>query len=329
MKNIALLYGGDSREAVISRQSAANVYGWIDKQCYNVFMIEVRGAQWRWMQDGQALADVDKNDFSIDGGGEKVKFDLAFIMIHGTPGENGLLQSYLEMLGIPHTTCSAFVSALTFNKFACKAFLQQALGIPTAKDILITKRKGIETEIGNIVTKLNLPLFVKPNGDGSSFGVSKVKTEAEVMPAIDRVFESSDEVIIEEFIAGTEVTAGVMRLHGNIIALPVTEIVSTKDFFDYEAKYTKGLSQEITPARLDANLYQKVQASALQIYRTLRCDGIVRIDYIIRDNTPYFLEINTIPGMSSNSIIPQQLRYAAYTPEQTMTDLIETTLSKN
>ncbi|GHT67172.1 D-alanine--D-alanine ligase [Bacteroidia bacterium] len=327
LKNIAILYGGDSREAEISANSAANVRQWIDTARYNAFMLEVKGARWRCTQDGATLAEVDKNDFSIVVNGQRIAFDVALIMIHGTPGENGLLQSYFDLLQIPYTTCSAFVSALTFNKFACKAYLAQTTDVATAKSVLVCKEELQSIGIQSITKKIGLPLFVKPNNDGSSFGVSKVKTESELLPAIEKIFaQGSTEAIVEEFIAGTEVTNGAMRLNGKLTVLPITEIVSENEFFDYEAKYT-GHSREITPARLDKSVYSQVQHHTSLIYNKLGCFGIVRVDYIIRDNIPYFLEINTVPGMSSASIIPQQVQQAGGNMVQTISDLIDTAYS--
>ena len=323
-KNIALLCGGDSREAAISLQSAANVYKWISPIRYNVFVIEAKSGKWQCLRGGQPIAEVDKNDFSITLEGQKIRFDLAFIMIHGSPGENGLIQGYLEMLGIPHTTCSAFVSALTFNKFACKAFLREAAGIFTPKAILAHQSNTLNT--GRVIKSVGLPFFVKPNCDGSSFGVSKVKTPAEAEDAFHKAFEQADEAIVEEFIEGTEVSVGVMHLHNETAALPVTEIVSQNEFFDYQAKYDKGMSQEITPARLPRRVYQAVQDAAVQTFAALRCRGIVRIDYIVRGDVPYFLEINTIPGMSGSSIIPQQIEASGGTMQAAITALIETSL---
>jgi D-alanine-D-alanine ligase len=328
--NIALLYGGYSREAEISAQSAANVYEWIDKKRYNVFMVQLQRTSWQCHSGSQPPIDVDKNDFSVTIDGAKVRFDLAMIMIHGSPGEDGLLQGYLDMLGIPYTSCSAFVSALTFDKFACKNYLRGA-NIPMAHDVIATLREDAPDKFADQIIKiLGMPLFVKPNADGSSFGVSKVKTREELCIAMDNLKENGvEEILVEQYVAGTEVSVGAMLLGDQIFVLPITEIVSKNEFFDYEAKYTSGRSQEITPARLHVDVANKIEDLTLLIYKRLNCSGIVRIDYIVRNNEPYFLEINTVPGMSSASIVPQQIAAMGRTMEQTMTDLIETSLPLN
>ncbi|GHU95184.1 D-alanine--D-alanine ligase [Bacteroidia bacterium] len=298
---------------------------WIDRERYNAFMIEIKDRSWRWTQEGVPSVEVNKNDFSLHVDGQHVRLDVALIMIHGTPGEDGLLQSYLDMLRVPYTTCSAFVSALTFNKFACKAFLAHTTSVAMANAVLV--RSADDVDVPSIVAKLGLPLFVKPNADGSSFGISKVKTAEELLPAIQKTLaEGSREVIVEEFIEGIEITNGAMFLNGELTVLPITEIVSKNDFFDYKAKY-QGHSNEITPARLSEEITQAVQQQTAQIYRQLGCAGIVRVDYIVHNNLPYFLEINTVPGMSRASIIPQQVQSMGGDMVQTITALVETALA--
>jgi D-alanine-D-alanine ligase len=248
-----------------------------------------------------------------------VKFDVALIVIHGAPGENGVLQSYLDMVGVPYTTCSAFVSALTFNKYACKAFLQDS-GVAMAHAALI--RKGDKVNSDELVQRLGLPMFAKPNSGGSSFGTTKVKSIDDLQSAVNDAFKEDDEVLVEQLISGTELTCGVMILNGKERVLPVTEVVSKNEFFDYGAKYA-GQSEEITPARISAELTALVQATTLDIYKRLGCNGIARVDYILSGNTPYFLEINTVPGMTATSFIPQQVAAAGLNMVQVLTEVIE------
>lgn len=301
-KNIAIIGGGDSSESIVSLKSAAQIKQWLDKERYNVYTVLIDQAKWVLQDEEHPNVLVDKNDFSILLNNEKVVFDCALIAIHGTPGEDGKLQSYFDLVKIPYTTPNAFISALTFNKYACKAYMKEA-GIKMAEAVLVRKNDAFDLEA--IIEKVGLPCFVKPNGGGSSFGISKVKQKEEVIEAVNKAMEEDSEVIIEAFIEGTEVTNGVVKTAEKEIVLPITEIVSHNDFFDYDAKYT-GKSDEITPARLSDELTQKVQQLSSRIYDILDCKGIVRVDYIIEDEEPYFLEINTVPGMSGASIIPQQ-----------------------
>jgi D-alanine-D-alanine ligase len=318
-KNVAVVCGGDSSEAEVSLRSAANVFGWVDKNLYTPYMVVMSRDDWSVQQDGKRIATVDKNDFSAVVNGSKVKFDVALIVIHGAPGENGVLQSYCDIVRVPYTTCNAFVSALTFNKFACKSFLSdQKIGM--AKSALI--RKGDKVNVDELVKFLGLPMFVKPNNGGSSFGVSKVKSAQDLQRALNEAFKEDSEVIVEEFISGTELTCGAMILNGKERMLPVTEVVSKNEFFDYGAKYS-GQSDEITPARISAELTAQVQAATLDIYRRLGCNGIVRVDYILSNNALYFLEINTVPGMTAASFIPQQVAAAGGTMPQVLTEVIE------
>ncbi|MDR1866406.1 MAG: D-alanine--D-alanine ligase [Bacteroidales bacterium] len=303
-KNIALLLGGDSSEAVISVKSAGQVMRLLDHDLFNVYPITVKGDAWMATAGDRQIA-VNKNDFSVTDGDRHIRFDCALPMIHGTPGENGLLQAYFELLHIPYTTCDVLTSSLTFNKHACKTYLN-ALGILFPKGKLI--RRGEKTDAAQICALLGLPCFVKPNNGGSSFGVTKVKTEEELLPALDAAFaEDAGEALVEEFIEGTEITCGVVKLDGEIIIFPITEIVSKKDFFDMEAKYKEGMSEEITPARISASLHEDCHTISRAVYQHLNCRGIVRIDYIVHDGKLYFLEVNTVPGMSEASIIPKQI----------------------
>jgi len=302
-KNIAILAGGDSGEYEISIKSAAQIEGIIDREKYNAYKIHIKGSKWNLASDENC--NIDKNDFSLQIDGKKIKFDCILIVIHGTPGENGLLQSYFDLIKMPYTTCSAFTSALTFNKFATKLFVKE-YGIHTAKSLIV--RRGDKINAEEIINHVGLPCFIKPNNGGSSCGTSKVKQIADVEEAVKKALHEDHEAIIEEFIAGTEITNGVYFENGEIKALPITEVVSHKEFFDYEAKYTDGMTDEITPARISAELEAECKKTSKHIYKALDCKGVVRIDYIINNNKLYFLEINTVPGMSKNSIIPQQVR---------------------
>lgn len=278
------------------------------------------------IEDMQNLpgTEIDKTDFSFSFGGVKTKFDYAFIMIHGNPGENGVLQGYLEMMDIPFNTCSSFVSTITFDKHSCKRFLDFS-GINLAKDIFIRKEDFCFADCDSIIDKLGLPLFVKPSDGGSSFGVTKVKRPNELAEAIKMAFEVSSSVLVEECIKGREVTNGIYTANGKIVNLPVTEIVTDREFFDYEAKYL-GQSREICPAPLGDELTRRVQRTSEKIYRYLGCKGLVRMDYFIRDNEIYFLELNTVPGMTAMSLVPAQVREAGITMKELFNSLIEESL---
>lgn len=316
-KNIALIYGGNSSEWQISIQSGKFVASHIDKDRYNVYEVLLRGASW-----SVGGTEIDKTDFSLTVGGEKIRFDMAFILIHGTPGENGLLQGYLEMLGVPFNTCSAFVSALTFDKHSCKRFLDFA-GVKMAKDLFL--RRGSEYTPAEIVRDLGLPLFVKPSNGGSSFGVTKVKHEDELAAAMEEAFKECDSVLIEEALRGRELTNGIYCEGGRLITLPVTEIITEREFFDYDAKYL-GESNEVCPAEIPETLSEKVREMTAFIYNYLGCKGLVRMDYILSGEDIYFLEINTVPGMTPMSLVPGQVRAAGIDLQQFFTTLIEESL---
>lgn len=301
--NIALMAGGNSSEYEISLQSAAQVAKVIDAQKYNTYRVLVKGNRWLCESPGQAEAEVDKNDFSVTIAGEKIRFDYALILIHGTPGEDGLLQAYFELTGVSYSSCGFVASAVTFDKSLCKRVLARTT-VRTAGEVLIEKSEPVDP--ANIVWKLGLPLFVKPNASGSSYGITKVKTEAGLLSAIEKARAESDQVLIEEFIEGCEVSCGIMIAGGRTYFFPATEIVPKTEFFDREAKYTAGMSEEITPARLSPEIVEKLNSNSETIYRTLGCRGIVRIDYIIRSGEPHMIEVNTVPGMTENSLIPKQ-----------------------
>lgn len=302
MRTIAIVAGGDSSEYEISVKSAVEVSKVLSAG-YRTYIIIVRNTNWYWEDQKGRYHSIDKNNFTLNVDDKTVRFDAVFIAIHGKPGENGQLQGYLDMMQIPYTGCNAFCSTLTFNKHASKLFLKE-YNIPMAFNILIRKDETFDPEI---VTKLaGLPCFVKPNDSGSSFGVSKVKKTDELQKALSDAFGESDEVVIESFMKGREVACGVVKTHSRKIVLPVTEIISRNEFFDYEAKYTSGKSDEVTPADLPEEVTEEVQRLSSEVCDLLGCRGIVRVDFIIVDNKPMFLEINTIPGMTPESLIPKQ-----------------------
>lgn len=360
-KKIALIYGGNSSEAEVSLKSGRNVSANICKETYDVYEVLLRGRSWRVLNPaGEVvenevavafLADaieaeqvfktsvggarpeyiknttgveVDKGDFSFTWKGEKTRFDQAFIMIHGTPGENGLLQGYFEMLQIPYNTCSAFVSAITFDKHSCKRFLDNA-GVKLAKDVFLRRGENYSQE--EIIAYLGLPLFVKPTNGGSSFGVTKVKVAEDLKKAIDLVFAEYDSVIIEEFIQGREMTNGIYCKDGELVKLPVTEIVTHREFFDYEAKYL-GESQEICPALIPDALTAHIQQLSERIYKYMGCSGLVRVDYIVKGEDVYFLEMNTVPGMTAMSLVPAQVRAAGIGMSEFFGTLISESLNQ-
>lgn len=324
MKNIAIIGGGNSSEAEIAIKSAGQLIGMMDATKYNLYLVSIIADDWH-VEYKDNKYPIDKADFSFNVDNTKITFDCAYITIHGTPGEDGRLPSYFELINMPYTSCGVFESALTFNKFACKCFLDK-YDILSAKAVLL--RKGDTIDADEIISKTGLPCFIKPNNGGSSFGVSKVKTKEEIVPAVEHALKEDSEIIIEEFIEGTEITNGVYRANGKITVLPITEIVSENDFFDYEAKYT-GKSNEITPARLEKNIEENCKQLTAEIYDHLNCTGIVRVDYIIKGEKLYMLEINTVPGLSSASIIPQQIRAAGLKTEDVFSEIIEDSINRH
>lgn len=302
MRTIAIAAGGDSSEYAISVKSAGEVSKALSG-LYNTYIIIISGINWYWEDKKGRYHTVDKNDFSLVVDDSRIRFDAVFVAIHGSPGENGLLQGYFDMLQIPYTSCGAFCSALTFNKQACKMFLKE-YSIPMADAVLVRKNEKIDQ--AEITGRLGLPCFVKPNDSGSSFGVSKVKEESMLLPAIEDAFAESDEVLIEAFMKGREIACGIVKAGSKTLILPLTEVISKNEFFDYEAKYTPGKSEEITPAGISESASEQIKELSSHIYEKLGCKGIVRVDFILCGEKPYFLEINTVPGMSSESIIPKQ-----------------------
>lgn len=322
MKTIAIAAGGDSSEFEISIKSAGEVSKILSSQ-YVVYIIVIRGTNWYWEDKKGRYHNIDKNDFSLQNDDHRIKFDGVFIAIHGTPGENGLLQGYFDMMKIPYTSCDAFCSALTFNKQACKLFLKE-YGIKMADAVLI--RKGDKIDLTDLNKQIGMPCFVKPNDSGSSFGVTKVKQKEELLPAIETAFKESDAVLIESFIDGREVACGVIKTKAKTIVLPLIEIISKNEFFDYEAKYTQGKSDEITPADLPPSITKEIQRISKYVYEILGCKGIVRVDFIITGETPYFIEINTVPGMTKESLVPKEALAAGITLEELYSMAVENML---
>jgi D-alanine-D-alanine ligase len=319
MKTIAIAAGGDSSEFGISVKSAVEVSKALSPR-YITYIVMIRGMNWYWEDPKGRFHNIDKNDFSLKTDDGKIRFDAVFIAIHGTPGENGILQGYFDMIGIPYSSCNVFTSSLTFNKQACKLYIKE-YGIDMAKAILL--RKGERADIKDITDYIGLPCFVKPNASGSSFGVTKVKKEDEIPAAIETALKESDDVLIEAFMKGREVACGVVKVKGKSLILPVTEIISKNEFFDYEAKYIPGKSEEVTPADMPAELTNRIQELSSRVYDLLGCKGIVRVDFIVVDNIPYFLEVNTIPGMTAESLVPQQVAYAGISPGEFYAMVIE------
>jgi len=310
VKNIALVAGGFTGEYEVSLNSAKNIAASLDARKYKVYTILINRDRWFYEQ-GSDRFDVDKNDFSLTINGEKIKFDFAFITVHGTPGEDGKLQGYLDMLGIPYNTCDATTSAITMNKAYTKAIVEGIHGLHTARSLQIFKTDDAHN-MASVAATLKFPLFIKPNNGGSSVGMSKVHNIAGLHDAFERAFKEDHQILVEEFIQGREFSIGIARLDGHITVLPATEIISTKEFFDYEAKYTPGASEEITPADIPATKYAHIAEIVTEIYLRLNCKGMVRVDFILLDGTNdfYFIEVNTTPGQSAASLIPQQVRAA-------------------
>ncbi|MFH2096003.1 MAG: D-alanine--D-alanine ligase [Bacteroidota bacterium] len=319
---VGILAGGDSKEIIISIKSAQTVYNLVDKDQFEVYNIHLCGKDWDVVIEEEKYP-VDRSDFSFSYNGQKIIIDYALIMIHGTPGEDGLLQAYFDLLKIPYSTCGFFESALTFNKHACKLYLKE-YGVLSADAVIV--RRNENYDVNAIASRIGFPCFVKPNEGGSSFGTTKAKNLKELNESVQLAFKEDNEVIIEVFIEGREVTCGVIKTRNNYYRLPPTEIVSKNDFFDYDAKY-EGKSDEITPAHLPDEMINECQDISSRIYDLLHCNGIVRVDYIIKNNRFYFLEINTVPGMSAASIIPQQAKAAGIDLTRVFTEMINDAIS--
>lgn len=325
-RNIAIVCGGYSSEHEVSLRSAQGIYSFFDKERYNVYIVEISKEAW-WVnaEENQQLP-IDKNDFSFELNGNKVKFDYAYITIHGTPGENGLLQGYFDMIQLPYSTSGVLVEAMTFNKFVLNNYLR-GFGYNVAKSMVVYKDEAHKISAEKIESKLGMPCFIKPAADGSSFGVSKVKTKSDIPAALELAFNESNEVMIESFLQGTEISIGCYATKEGLVSLPATEVVTENEFFDYNAKYN-GQVQEITPARLQPDTAERVAKQVKEIYSLLRCNGIIRIDYIISKDSEgndvlNLLEINTTPGMTATSFIPQQVRAAGLNMTDVLTNIVE------
>jgi D-alanine-D-alanine ligase len=323
MKNVAIIMGGYSSEYKISLTSGNVVYNYLDKTKYQAYRIHLFKEKWVYVDDENVEYPINKNDFSVEVNHTKITFDVVFNAIHGTPGEDGLMQAYFELLDIKQTSCNYYQAALTFNKRDLLSVLKP-YGIKTAISYYLNIGDSINTS--EIIAKVGLPCFVKPNKSGSSFGISKVKTLEELIPAIENAYKEDTEIIIESFLDGPEVSVGVINFKGKITVLPITEIVSENDFFDYEAKYL-GKSKEITPARISEELKQKIETVAKRAYEVLKMKGFSRSEFIIVNNEPYMLEMNTIPGLTTESILPQQAREAGISLPELFENAIELALN--
>ena len=324
-RNIAIVCGGDSSEHDVSMRSAQGLYSFFDKERYNIYIVDVKGSNWHVEYEDGDVATIDKNDFSFIGkDGKAVVFDYAYITIHGTPGENGLMQGYFDLIHLPYSTSGVLVEAMTFNKYVLNNYLR-AFGVRVADSILL--RLGDEYDEKEIEKRLGMPVFVKPAADGSSFGVSKVKNADQLAPALRVAFMESDEVMIEGYMKGTEISIGCYKTRDKMVVFPATEVVTSNEFFDYDAKYN-GQVQELTPARIADETAKRVADETAKIYNILHCNGIIRIDYIISKDAEgndqiNMLEINTTPGMTATSFIPQQVRAAGLDIKQVLTDIVE------
>lgn len=319
-RTIAIVAGGDTSEFYVSLRSAQGVYSFIDKEKYDLYIVEMEGLRWEVQLPGGLKTPVDRNDFSFMNGTEKVKFDFAYITIHGTPGEDGRLQGYFDMLRIPYSCCGVLAAAMTYDKFTCNQYLK-AFGVRIAESLLLRQGQSVSDE--DVLDKIGLPCFIKPSLGGSSFGVTKVKAREQIQPAITKAFSEAQEVLVEAFMEGTEITCGCYKTKEKSVVFPITEVVTDNEFFDYDAKYN-GQVDEITPARISEDLTRRVQTLTSAIYDILGCSGIIRVDYIITSGDKInLLEVNTTPGMTSTSFIPQQVRAAGLDIEDVMTDIIE------
>ena len=323
-RNIAIVCGGDSSEHDVSLRSAQGLYSFFDKVRYNVYLVDVRDQDWYVNLDNDERVRIDKNDFSFMLNGKAVVFDYAYITIHGTPGENGIMQGYFDLLHVPYSTSGVLVEAMTFDKYVLNNYLR-GFGVNVADSILLRRDDEVDEEA--IEARIGMPCFVKPAADGSSFGVSKVKNADQLAPALRVAFMESNEVMVEQYMQGTEISIGVYKTRDKAVVLPATEVVTKNEFFDYDAKYN-GQVQEITPARIAPETAKRVAEETSRIYDILHCNGIIRIDYIITKDEEgndkiNMLEVNTTPGMTVTSFIPQQVRAAGLNITDVLTDIVE------
>ncbi|AWW30390.1 D-alanine--D-alanine ligase [Echinicola strongylocentroti] len=322
-KKIALVTGGFTGESVVSLKSAAVVETQIDRDRYDIYKIIIEKDHWYYTDPSGQKQSVDLNDFSVLTNKEKITFDGVFNILHGSPGEDGKLAGYFDMMEIPYTTCDPLTSAITMNKGYTKAIIQDIEGLHVAKSLQLFKNTPQNTQ--RVIEELSLPYFVKPNNGGSSIGMSKVKTEEEVQEALDKAFAEDNQVLIEEFVSGREFSIGMYKVDDDVIVLPATEIVSSKEFFDFEAKYTAGVTEEITPGRMSEEEVNRVKVVAEKVYLKLNCKGAVRMDYFLEQNTGkiFFIEINTVPGQTETSLISQQVKAIGKTVKEFYTEIIE------
>ena len=323
MKNIAIIAGGNSSEYEVSMKSGKNIYDEVDETRYNKYLVVLKERDWH-VEIGEKKYPVDRNDFSFTRDGEKILFDFAYITIHGVPGENGLLQGYLDMMGVPYGCCNVLASALTFDKHTCNTYLK-SYGVNVADSVMLIR--GMTYDVNEIINEVGLPCFVKPNAEGSSFGVTKVKEAAQLEDALKKAFALCREVLIETFIDGTELTCGVVKAGDMDIAMPIAEVIPKNEFFDFEAKYDPTKSDEIIPARISPELTNRIKTLSSMIYDILRCEGIIRVDYIVRDDEIFMLEVNTTPGMTSNSFVPKMVRAMGGTLREVLTKIIDNKLN--
>ena len=324
MKNIAIIAGGNSSEYEVSMKSGKNIYDEVDETRYNKYLVVLKERDWH-VEIGEEKFPVDKNDFSFTRNGEKILFDFAYITIHGVPGENGLLQGYLDMMGVPYGCCNVLASALTFDKHTCNTYLK-SYGVNVADSVMLIR--GMAYDVNEIINEVGLPCFVKPNAEGSSFGVTKVKEAAQLEDALKKAFALCREVLIETFIDGTELTCGVVKAGDMDITMPIAEVVPKNEFFDFEAKYDPTKSDEIIPARISPELTNRIKILSSMIYDILRCEGLIRVDYIVREDEIFMLEVNTTPGMTSNSFVPKMVRAMGGTLREVLTKIIDNKLNR-
>jgi len=319
-RTIAIVAGGDTSEFHVSLRSAQGIYSFIDKEKYTLYIVEMHGLDWNVQLPDGSRVPIDRNDFSFLLNESKVVFDFAYITIHGTPGEDGRLQGYFDMLHIPYSCCGVLAAAMTYDKFACNQYLK-AFGVRIADSLLLRKGQSVSDE--DVMEKIGLPCFIKPSLGGSSFGVTKVKSREQIQPAIAKAFDEAQEVVVEAFMEGIEITCGCYKTKEKSVLLPITEVVTQNEFFDYDAKYN-GQVSEITPARISDDLRTRVQTLTSAIYDILGAYGIIRVDYIITEGEKInLLEVNTTPGMTPTSFIPQQVRVAGLDMKEVMGDIIE------
>lgn len=322
-KNVAIIAGGDSGEYEVSINSANVVFKHLEKDKFNPYLIIIEGKNWYYLDKGNHSINIDKSDFSLTIKDKKIIFDVVFNIIHGTPGENGIIQGYFDLQQIPYTSCGLATSALTFSKAFCNGFVR-SLGMNVANSVHLIKNNQYKLE--TVTRDIKFPVFVKPNNGGSSVAMTKVNKYSDLQAAVDFAYTEDDEVLIEEFIKGREITCGAFKYKGKMLIFPITEIISKKEFFDYEAKYTKGMADEITPGQIPLDVEIECKALSAELYQKLNCKGIVRFDYIFTDEAIFFLEANTVPGLSEASIVPDQAREMGIPMKRLFEMLIEDAL---